>query len=236
MRILPFLLAFLAFCAAPAIAQEVLIYRCVGAKGQVTLRDSPCAKGEQQETRSMQRPKAPPPATTAPATAAPAAAVPAAPPTTRVVYLSPPRPMYECTTPEGERYSSDSAEGNLRWVPYWTSYYPGWPYHGGGSISGHVNIGNGQLSFHSGSPTPLPPNRPPPPRPPVAGTVVMPAGGVWVRDECHALPQADICAQLSDRRYEILRRYGSAMPSERQALDREQRDIDARMANDCRNP
>ena len=68
------------------------------------------------------------------------------------------------------------------------------------------------------------------------GNVIVPAGGIWVRDQCHELPQAEVCARLSDRRYEILRRYGSAMPSERRTLDLEQRGIDARMANDCGNP
>ena len=55
-------------------------------------------------------------------------------------------------------------------------------------------------------------------------------GGTWVRDPCHPLPQEEICSRLSDRRYDILRRYGSAMPSERRALDLEQRGIDARLA------
>ena len=33
-------------------AEEVTIYRCTDAKGKLTLRDSPCAKGERQEIRS----------------------------------------------------------------------------------------------------------------------------------------------------------------------------------------
>jgi hypothetical protein len=45
---------------AVASAQEVTIYRCVGTDGQLTLRDSPCDKGESQQTRTMQRPKDPP--------------------------------------------------------------------------------------------------------------------------------------------------------------------------------
>lgn len=222
-------------CLAPAAAQEMVIYRCVGKQGQLTLRDSPCAPGETQQTRSMQRPRDPAPGVALPVVANPAPASSSPPTVTeRVVYRNPPRPMYECVTPEGERYTSDDGEGRPRWVPNWAGAYPYpvWPRPRGGSVSGHIPIGNGGgISFQSGDPTP------PTPRPPGHPTgVVLPPGGVWVRDECHALPQVEVCARLSDRRYEILRRYGSAMPSERRTLDLEQRGIDARLAADCGNP
>ena len=50
-----------------------------------------------------------------------------------MVYLSPPKPMYECTTPEGETYTSDTGDGNPRWVSYGLPYpaYPAWPRSGG---------------------------------------------------------------------------------------------------------
>lgn len=219
--------------ATPAAAQALTIYRCVGANGNLALRDSPCEKGETQQAREMQRPRDPAPAPEPTKPAAPMEQKPAAAAPPQTVYLTPPRPMYECLTADGERYTSDSGEGNPRWVPFWTIGYPVWPHGGGGSVSGNVSVGNGNLSFSSGSPTPLPP-RPPHPRPPAHG-VVLPAGGTWVRDECHPLPQQEVCARLSDRRYEILRRYHSAMQSERRELDLEQRGIDARIANDCRN-
>ncbi|MEL1263109.1 DUF4124 domain-containing protein [Pseudoxanthomonas putridarboris] len=211
----------------------VTIYRCLGAGGAVALRDSPCLKDEKQEVRSMQRPRDP----VSRAESSPPAATPVVAPreiVERVVYRSPPRPMYECVTPEGDTYTSDNGDGKPRWVPYWTLGYPVWPRGGGASVSGNIPIGNGNLSFGSGGPVPLPPTHPPAGRPPRPG-VVLPAGGAWVRDECHALPQQEICARLSDRRYDILRRYTSAMPSERRTLDLEQRGIDARMANDCGN-
>lgn len=238
--LLPLLLVLLtatpwaAHAQAPASAPpQVTIYRCVAANGTVALRDSPCLKGEKQEVRAMQRPQDPPPR---PAAVAPAPAPKAAPEPspTRVVYLSPPKPMYECTTPEGQTYTSDNDDGNPRWVPYGGAYsaYPVYP-RSGGSVSGNVSIGNGNLSFQSGDRRP--------PRPPGGGgghhpgpgPVFVP-GGAWVRDTCHPLPQQEVCARLSDRRYEILRRYGPALPSERRTLDLEQRGIDARMANDCR--
>ena len=219
----------------PAATTDVTIYRCTNASGALTLRDSPCLKGEQQDVRTMQRPRDPSPSAQPPApTPTPAAPVPNT--TVQVVYLTPPRPLYECVTPDGETYTSDDGEGNPRWVPYWSAGYPAWPrdrHTGSASVSGNVSIGNGTLSFQSGDPRP--PRPPHPPRPGHGGAGYAP-GGVWIRDTCHALPQSEVCARLSDRRYEILRRYGSAMSSERRALDLEQRDIDARIANDCRNP
>lgn len=203
-------LLMLACLGADATAQEVVIYRCKDATGQLSLRDSPCPPGQAQETRSMQRPRDPvSPVSNARAPAASPPVTPSAP-VERVVYRTPPRPMYECLTGEGERYTSDSGEGRLRWVPY-------------------AGVGYAVI------PRPSPP-RPPAPPPgdrPRAWAVPV---GAWVRDECQVLPQAETCARLSDRRYEILRRYGAAMPSERRELDLEQRGIDARLANDCGNP
>src|SRR5690606_2028106 len=92
--------------------------------GQLTLRDTPCAKGETQEIRSMTRPIDPAPIQ-APAAAIPASSsAPAPAPQTTVIYRTPPQPMYECIAPDGSRYASDTGEGNPRWVPLWTLGYP----------------------------------------------------------------------------------------------------------------
>ena len=40
------------------------------------------------------------------------------------VYLAPPRPLYECITPDDVTYTSDTGDGNPRWVPLWTLGYP----------------------------------------------------------------------------------------------------------------
>lgn len=110
--------------AAPADPPRVTVYRCIGDDGAVTLRDTPCAKGERQETRAMVRPTdAPLPA--AMPSAAGSGATHAAPPPRIVIVREPaPTPMYECTTPDNTTYTSDSPEGNPRWVPMWTL---GWP-------------------------------------------------------------------------------------------------------------
>ncbi|HEY5972879.1 MAG TPA: DUF4124 domain-containing protein [Pseudoxanthomonas sp.] len=210
LRSLALLSALLLVATAPAAAQEVTIYRCIGAGGKLTLRDSPCAKGETQEVRSMQRPKDPAPRA-APAAKSEPPVVAARPQReVQIVYRAPPRPMYECMTPDDKRYTSENGEGNPRWVPLWTLGYPTWPYRNHG---------------------PQHPDRPD--RPYLRPAGMVPGGGTWIRDECHPLPQQEVCARLSDRRYEIMRRYNSANQSERRQLDLEQRGIDARLSNDC---
>ncbi len=116
---LPWLLAL-----PPLTAGEVTIYRCTDARGHLTLRDTPCAPGERQETRAMIRPRDAAPGTTP--TTAPAPAPASAPDTTPapILVLRTPQPLYECITPDGERYTSDTAEGRPRWVPLWTLGYP----------------------------------------------------------------------------------------------------------------
>ena len=217
-RLLPLLLFIsLALLPARVTAQDVTIYRCIGPGDTLTLRDSPCEAGEKQQARSMQRPRDPAPV--ALPTAKPAAPVVAASPReVQVIYRTPPRPLYECTSSDGARYTSDNSEGNLRWVPLWSVGFPTWTHRGSGGMSRPDRPGNG------------PPNRPYP-----QPGMVIPAGGTWVRDECHALPQAEVCARLSDQRYELIRRYNSALQSERRALELEQRGIEARLANDCGN-
>ena len=187
-------------------ADNVRIYRCVGSNGAVALQDAPCTGAHRQQVLDMVRPKDPPPRPASPPAAAQAPVIQRE---VRVVTVQPAQPMYECVTSDGERYTSDNNEGNPRWVPTWVHGYPS--HHGPG---------------------------PRPPRPPVGGMpwrpgVIVPAGSVLVRDSCHALPQQEVCARLRDRRWELIRRYNSALQSERQALVREQRGIEARLEQDC---
>lgn len=215
--------------SAGAAAAELVIYRCTDAQGRLTLRDTPCRKGEQQQARTMLRPTDPPPRPAAPAPAPPAAA---AAERTRIVVVTPPRPMYECVAPDGTRYTSETDAGQPRWVPLWAVGYPVWrgddgyrprPHGGlqarvGGRIGsdGRYDVRIGGGAHH--------------PHPPVQ--VAYPAG-TWVRDACHPLPPQEVCARLSDRRYELDRRYHSALQSERVRISTEQRGIDARLATDC---
>ena len=231
-----FAIALLLSTALTARAQssaEVRIYRCTDAAGKQTLRDTPCPKGQTQQTRDMLRPK------DAPKTMRPAVVTPPTPATppapTQVVYLAPPKPMYECVTDEGKRYTSDNGDGNPRWVPFWTL---GYPAHGGlarpdasrGAFrpapSVNASVGRPQQSLPT--PTVVPsPSRGRVPWPLASG------GGTWISDACTLLPPSEACARLRDRRSEISTRFFNAMPSERDVLRVEERGINARLDNDC---
>lgn len=213
-------------------AETVTIYRCTDGEGQLSLRDTPCKAGETEQVQTMRKPVDPPPAPVSKPPPMAAPVKPPAPAAPQVVYVQPARPMYECTTPDGSTYTSDTPEGNPRWVPLWTLDYPvattyerrggyrGRVDVGGGNVSGRVEVGGG---YRQGGGRP----------PLVAGG--YPAG-TWIRDVCNTLPQREVCDRLRDRRYELDRQYNSALQSERHAIDDEQRGIDARLANDCRNP
>ncbi len=229
---------------------NVRIYRCVSSTGTVALQDAPCSSGRQQ-VLDLQRPQDPPPPPQR-TVAAPAAVATQPPREVRIVTVQPPQPMYECTTEDGNRYTSDSPEGNPRWVPTWGPAYVGNgiapPVSGGGiqrppisvrprpamsvqgsagrggSLRGSASFGGGgyqggyQGGYNDGG---------------YGGTVIVPYGNVQIRDECHALPEQEVCARLADRRWELIRRYNNALQSERQDLSREQRGIDARLQRDC---
>ena len=208
---------------------EVRIYRCTDAAGKQTLRDTPCPKGQQQQTRDMLRPKDAP----AKSPASPAPMPVAVPETTRTVYLAPPRPMYECVTGEGKRYTSDNGDGNPRWQPYWTLGYPVY----GGRPRGDAGRGGFRPAPSMAASIGRPQSQAPVQSPPVPSHRPMPwpvaAGGGWVRDDCAMLPPREACARLRDRRSEIRTRFFNAMPSERDVLRVEERTINARLDNDC---
>jgi|SRR5690554_2292505 len=236
------LLAALLAPAGARGADPVTVYRCTDASGRVSLGDVPCAQGASQEVRTMQRPVdgTPPPAARPAPSPSPSAA-PASAPAPQVVVVHIPRPMYECVTPDGKRYTSDSAEGNPRWVPLWTlGYRSGWrgnPAPSGGGPIGEYYADRPQWG-RVGAPTPRPSGATATqdPRPGHPHRPVHPAGGApgtWIRDTCHALPQAEICARLADRREEIRRRFFNAQQSERDALRVEERGLNARLAADC---
>ncbi|RPD87828.1 DUF4124 domain-containing protein [Luteimonas sp. 100069] len=218
--------ACLLLSAVPAMAQstgQVTVYRCTDAGGNVTIGDSPCARGQTQEIRNMLRPVdgAPPPARPAGPTA-PVVDAPAP----QVIVMRPPQPMYRCVRPDGSRYTSDSSEGNPRWVPLWTMGY-GPPVRHGPSTRVGVEVGDGKGRLEIDS---RPGHRPGPPPMPRGGYY---GAGTWIRDDCRPMPQGEVCGLLSDRREEIRRRFFNAQPTERAELTREERTINARLAQDC---
>ena len=204
---------------ATAAGPSVRIYRCVGSNGQIALQDAPCQQGSQQ-VLDMRWPKDPPPAP-ALVPAPPAATAPPSAPPPRVVVVNS-RPLYECTTPEGERYTADDGEGNPRWVP-------------GPLVPVIIGHGLPRPPMHR-PPLHRPPgtgggHHPPPPGRPHGGhaTALVPAGGQWVRDSCQQLTRQEACTVLSGQRWELISRYNSALSSERSELVREQRRVEQRM-------
>lgn len=209
----------LAWSPRPLLAGDVTIYRCVDAKGKLTLRDTPCAKGQTQQTRTMLRPKDAP---ARPVARRPEPAQRDAE-RTRVVIAYPPQPLYECSTPDGERYTSENSEGNPRWVPLWTLGYPVYPIHPRQQSGVEFRIGNRTAEISGGSRIDSGYGYPP----------AAYGAGTWIRDTCHPLPQGEVCDRLVDRRDEIRRRFFNAQPSERDVLRVEERGINARLDNDC---
>lgn len=111
-------------CAAtpPAEPGKVTVYRCVDAKGKVSLQDSPCAKSSQQETREMLRPKdAPPVKKIIVARPAPVIAEPA--PVVNYEPYIPPPVLYQCTNYDGKVRDSETYDPNPRCEPLWALGY-----------------------------------------------------------------------------------------------------------------
>ncbi|MGG6463253.1 DUF4124 domain-containing protein [Solilutibacter silvestris] len=210
----------LACTSARATQNDVTVYRCTDARGQVELRDSPCPANQRQQTRQMLRPKDAPPSAPTPATTA---VVRENVREVRYV-LRQPRPLYECTAADGSRYTSESGEGNPRWQPAWIATPP-WgvrppvvPLGGGAQVhyqDRHTSVRIGQRG----------------------GIGVYPgmayAGGSWVRDSCSPMPEERMCAMLSQRRDDIQRRNVLRQPSEQAQLNAEESSINARLRDEC---
>jgi hypothetical protein len=223
---LPLSVALLCAAASPGVAhaQGATVYRCTDARGKVELRDSPCAKDKLQTTRKLVRMASPPPPRRLAPVRVDAPPVASAPP--QYVFVTAPRPLYECVTPDGDRYTSDSPEGNPRWMPLWALDYPVLAQRnlyrpGGASI--RYRDGRVDARVRSGGVE----------RRVVPTIAAYGNAGTWVRDACSALPPREACDQLRDRRDELRRQAFNAQPSDRAVLEREERGINARLSQDC---
>lgn len=242
-------------------AAEVLIYRCTDDRGQLTLRDTPCAQGQRQQTLSMARPVDPPPRAIE-ASAAPApASRPAIEPRPRVLVVRNPQPMFDCVRPDGSSYTSSNGDGNPRMVPivdlgYGVAVYNnnrtslggriGAPRPRLGDPSAVINSAGGRSAGIGSTGIAVAANSR---HGNVSYATTSYSGGYYpggynygsgvyygsqlIRDECEQLPQEEVCSRLRDNRYQGDRRYNSALQSEREQITRDQRIIDARMNADC---
>jgi hypothetical protein len=110
------LLLLLIASPGPSDAEDVTVYRCVAANGRVSLQDQPCAAGQAQTTRQMQRPQDAP----APPAPPPAPAVQAPQPPPMLVLPPPRRPppeLYQCTSYDGIQRISEVYDPNPRCEP-----------------------------------------------------------------------------------------------------------------------
>lgn len=100
---------------------EVRIYRCkIGAR--TVTQDKPCKAGQEISRQDMTRPRDP----VAPVViSAPRTSTRVSPNVTYVINspAAATRPVYQCISPEGERYTHEDPNGLARWVPaYGISY------------------------------------------------------------------------------------------------------------------
>lgn len=247
-RCLPIVLAA-ALLPAGAVAEDadqVTIYHCADADGQPVIRDSPCAAGQtQRRVTTMRRPTDPPPRAAAPPSPKepmqPAPA-PDAPTSARTVIVHTPSPMFQCTTPDGDTYTSEDGSGNPRWVPLWTVGY-GAPVRPASMGSTGSTTGSGLRFDGVGRPSPTLPRDQPrqPPRTPPPGNrgrhrhagIPYAAGGTWVQDSCRPLPQAEVCEILRDRSWTLRQRFNHALQSEQREITAERKQIARRLGTDC---
>lgn len=218
MRRFAFVLSLM-LLATRASAEELTVYRCTDGAGHVALRDTPCPDGLREQAIDMQRPTDPPPAPVIVSSRSTGQA-PTPPQETRVVIVEAPRPLYQCTTPDGDRYTSDAPDGNPRWVPLWTLGYPAY-------------LPRNPLGDRVGAPRPTPPNDGPgaPDLPPIVGIAYTP--GAWVRDRCVQLPRANACDILRAEQRELRKEWFDAMPTRRAEVAEEERALESRVARTC---
>jgi hypothetical protein len=110
--------------ATATVPSAVTVYRCVDAKGKISLQDVPCSNSNEQEVRKMARPKdAPPNKTSTNNMPLPA---PQIAPSYPVQLNSPSRPapdLYKCTDFDGKVRESETYDPRPRCVPLWVQGY-----------------------------------------------------------------------------------------------------------------
>lgn len=116
-------LTVLLLCVRPAQAQALTVYRCVDAKGAVSLQDDACPAGQQQTKLVRQRPVDAPPRPETPKPAPPATPAPIVVEIASTPATAPPPALYECTSYDGIVRESESYDPNPRCEPI-VLYHP----------------------------------------------------------------------------------------------------------------
>jgi hypothetical protein len=103
---------------------KVTVYRCIDAKGKISLQDSPCLKTSKQETREMLRPKDSPPVKKTIVSKPNVVAITEPMPMVQnsPVFFPPPD-LYQCTNYEGKTRDSENYDPNPRCEPLWVLGY-----------------------------------------------------------------------------------------------------------------
>ncbi len=200
-------------------AANLLVYRCIGAEGAVSLQDTPCPHGQDQETRTLAKPIAVPQSPRAPAPPTPPPVdAPAPPPDVRVELVDP-QPLYDCQRHDGSRYESDTGVPERYWVPLW--------------VLGMDPRAPPQTFGPVGKPKPAPPARGPGLRTATSDPAQAYGAGAWVEDRCYRLPASLACARRQERLSLLGRRIFNAQQTERDRLRIEQRGLREQLRQEC---
>jgi len=135
------MLPCLLWLAFPATAQDIVIYRCTDAQGNLAVQNQPCPKGTRQEKRTMQTPAAvalpPPPTPVAPPPipeAPPEVKAGPPPPATPAPVIEKPAPpaLYACKRRDETRYLTQDLANTSYCVPMQVTGLDGNPRTGAG--------------------------------------------------------------------------------------------------------
>lgn len=205
--------------ASLAMAADVVVYRCTGADGHVSLQDTPCDAAANEERRLLRAPAAPPPAPVGALArdSAQPAEMQTPSPETNVMPATPP-PLWLCERYDGKTYESSTGIPQRHWVPLW-------------ALGADPRAPATALDPDTiGQTSPLRPR-------PGGGTPTLSVSamtlGTWVEDVCTQLTPTQICAH---RRQELAgygRRIFNAGQSEGDRLRDEQAALRLRIAQEC---
>jgi hypothetical protein len=191
------------------------VYRCSSGDAAVSLQDTPCAPGQEQQARAHTRPVDPPPVAKA-AIPALSAASPAPGPREVRVTLVTPQPLYDCERHDGSTYESESGIPQRQWVPLWVMRHD--------TDAPRRTIGSvGRPSPSFATPGIDPRSTP----------VLAYPGGTWVEDRCYRLSAAVACERRHARLRDLRRRWSNAFPSERARIDSEHDGLREQLREEC---